>query len=149
MAGGTVVAEQCPSRLTHNVHQARIGLDGRIAIGLDLLRPLIAAKRGLFQGFLHIPPIIKTQQSLCVCHANRPSGHQYPIAEGEQRGQNQKEIDRAGDWRIQLLDAVPFMPGGHVPGMKIAFLYRHGLSSSRKMEVAARSKPFLFDGQYA
>ncbi len=46
----------------------------------------------------------------------------------EQGGHDQEEVDRPRHRRVQFLDAVPLMTGGHVAGIGIAFFYRHDRS---------------------
>jgi hypothetical protein len=136
--------------LAHDLHQSRIGLDRRKVFGLDLSGPDAAIDGGLFQGSRHDAALIDAKETLGVGHAQRPGRHQNPVTDRKQEGERQEEIDRTRDRRVQFLDAVPFMAGGEIAGVDVALLplYRHGVSSSSRMDFAARSNRGLFDGQY-
>ena len=126
MTRRAVVAEQRPAGLPHDLHQFGIGLDLLEASGLDAFGPDAAFESGLLQAFGDGVALVDAEQTLGVGHAERPRRHQYPVDDGEQGRHDQEEIDRPRHRRVQFLDAVPLMTGGHVAGMGIAFLYRHG-----------------------
>src|SRR5882724_13110204 len=154
MTWRTVVTEQRPTGLPHVFHQTGVGLDFLEALSLNALGPGAALKCGLRQAFADGGALIDAEQALRIGHPERPCWHQHPVNDGEQGRYNQEEIDRPGYRRIQFLDAVPFVTGGHVAGMGIALIYRHGRSlygssSWLRIDRAASSNCFLFDGQYA
>jgi hypothetical protein len=134
-----IVAEQSVARLAHDRHQRWIGLDRGNAFGLDLLGPDAAIGCCFLQRSRHEVALIYAEQAFRVGHTQRPGRHEQPVAGREQEGQQQEEIDHSWDRRVQFLDPVPFMAGGEIPGVTVAvlLLYRHGLSSSSRMERAA------------
>ena len=69
VAGRAIVAEQRATRLTHDRHQLRIGLNAAEAFGLDALRPGAALELGLFKALCDRRTLIDTKQPLRIGHA--------------------------------------------------------------------------------
>src|SRR5262249_23264661 len=131
VAGRAVVAEQRVTGFAYPLHQRRIGLDRGIVLGRDLLGPGAAVLRGFAQGGRDDLALINAEKALGKGVAKRPGRHQHPVADREQDGDGQEEIDRARHRRVQLGNAVPFVAGGEIAGEAIALwlvLYRHVLS---------------------
>jgi hypothetical protein len=129
------------------IHQFFIGLHRAVVQPGKPLRPNGAVLRGIFQALGERFALVDSQQAFRVAESDRPGRHQQPVDDSEERGGDQEEKHDLGHRRIEFLDAVPFMSGRHMAGMRITLAYRHGLSSSSTMLLAARSKRFLLDGQ--
>src|SRR5262245_13603982 len=149
MTRRAVIAEQCAAGLADDCHQFWIALNGLIALRFDPSCPGLSFQCGLFERFRDGDALVDAQQSLRIGQTERPRWHEHPINDGKECRYDQEEIDHPGHRRVELLDAVPFMTGGRVACMGVALFYRHGTSSSRRMDSAASSNCFLFDGQKA
>ena len=84
------------------------------------------SRAACFRLSVTVVALIDAEQAFGIGHAERPRRHQHPVDDGEQGRHDQEEIDRPGHRRVQFLDAVPLVTGGHVAGVWIAFFYRHG-----------------------
>jgi len=126
MTGPAVIAEQRPAGLPHPFHQSGVSLNILETLGLDAPGPDAAFESGLLHAFSDDVALIDAEQAFGVGHTERPGRHQHPVDDGEQGRHGQEEIDRPGHRRVQFLDAVPLVTGGHIAGMGIAFIYRHG-----------------------
>src|ERR1700745_1541611 len=138
------------SSLAKDRPELRIGEDRRIVLVADLLAPDAALGCRLLQRRGDDLALVDTEKALGIAHPERPRRHQHPVADREQKRERQEKIDGEGGRRVSLLEAAPFMAGREIAGVAVAlllFFYRHGLSSSRRIDCAARSKRLLLVGQ--
>jgi hypothetical protein len=76
----------------------------------------------LFERFRDSGALVDSQQPFRIGQAEGPRWHEHPINDGKERRYDQEEIDHPWHRRVELLDAVPFMTGGHVAGIGIALI---------------------------
>ncbi len=148
VAGRAIVAEQGCAGLADDGHQFLVGLDGGEVLIVDAAGPAGALGPGLLHALGDRHPLVRAQEATEIAVDPGPAGHQHGPQHGKQRHADEEEPQHAGNGRIEFLDAVPLVAGGHLPREFIAFLQRHGRSSSsRTGRWAASSKPFLLEGQ--
>ena len=78
---------------------------------LDPGHPVRAFCSGFFDGFGDLLLLVNAEQPFEIPGPIRPARHQKGPAQREDAHGNEKKVHRSRNWRVEFLDAIPFMPG--------------------------------------
>src|SRR5690606_30708533 len=147
MAGSAVVAKQLSPALRHMGHKSLVRLDLIEGERGNLRGPRFAGRLVTHDDLFHRVSLVDPQNAFGIGPAQWEGRHQHPPHQGEQMRDYDEPEDAARNRRIQLLDAVPLVPGGLLPADRVYLDLAHGRSSSRNTDVLAASNFFRFLGQ--